>query len=205
MKASRAHRREVILAALMMGLWAGAGRAASPERADDMTLGSPKAPVTVIEYASVGCPHCAIWERDVFPTFRKLYIDPGKVRFVFREMLNGDPALAAAGFLTARCAGPEKYFQVVDAVFAGQDQIAREGGPTGALARIAKDAGLSEPRFTACLEDKAGLAALQARVDRHETRDKITGTPTFVIGGRKLEGEQSVAELGAAIAAAPRR
>jgi protein-disulfide isomerase len=205
MTAPRTRRREVVLTVLIVGLWGGAGRAASPERADDMALGSPRAPVTVIEYASVGCPHCAIWERNVFPTFRKLYIDPGKVRFVFREMLNGDPALAAAGFLTARCAGPGKYFQVVDAVFAGQDQIAKEGGATGTLAKIARDAGLSEPRFTACLSDKAGLAALQARVDRHETQDKISGTPTFVIAGRKLEGEQGVAELGAAVAAASHR
>jgi protein-disulfide isomerase len=205
MIASRTHRREIVLAALIVGLWAGAAGAASPVRADDMSLGNPAAPVTVIEYASVGCPHCATWEHDVFPTFKKLYIDPGKVRFVFREMLYGDPALAAAGFLTARCAGPAKYFQVVDAVFAGQTEIAREGGPAGALARIAKDAGLSEPRFNACLEDKAALAALQARADRHETQDGITGTPTFVIGGRKLEGEQSVAELGAVIAAASRR
>jgi protein-disulfide isomerase len=204
MKASRTHRREVVLAVLVLGLGAGAGRAVSPERADDMALGNPRAPVTVIEYASVGCPHCATWERDVFPAFKKAYIDPGKVRFVFREMLYGDPALATAGFLTARCAGPGKYFQVVDAVFAEQDQIARQG-PAVVLARIAKDAGLSEPRFTACMEDKAALAALQARTDLHETKDGISGTPTFVIGQRKLEGEQSVAQLGAAIAAAPHR
>jgi protein-disulfide isomerase len=195
--------------ALMTGLaltfWGGAASAASPERPDDMALGNPRAPVTVIEYASVGCPHCADWERDVFPTFKKLYIDPGKVRFVFREMLYGDPALAAAGFLTARCAGPGKYFQVVNAVFAGQAQIAREGGPAGTLAHIAKDAGLTEPQFTACLENKAALAALQARIDRNENKDAIAGTPTFVIGQRKLEGEQSIAQLGAAIAAAPRR
>jgi protein-disulfide isomerase len=204
MSASPAHQRAIAVAALVLCLSAGPGRTASPERADDMALGSPRAPVTVIEYASVGCPHCAIWERDVFPAFKKAYIDPGKVRFVFREMLNGDAALATAGFLTARCAGPGKYFQVVDAVFAGQDEIVRQG-PAIVLARIAKDAGLSEPRFSACLQDKAALAALQARTDLHETKDGITGTPTFVIGRRKLEGEQSVAQLGAAIAAAAHR
>jgi len=195
----------ILRAVLILGLLVGAARAAAPAQADDMALGNPRAAVTVIEYASVGCPHCATWAREVFPAFKKTYIDTGKVRFVFREMLYGDPALAAAGFLTARCAGPGKYFQVVDAVFAGQDQIAKEGGATGTLAKIARDAGLSEPRFTACLSDKAGLAALQARVDRHETQDKISGTPTFVIAGRKLEGEQGVAELGAAVAAASHR
>ena len=102
-------------------------------------------------------------------------------------------------------AGRGKYFQVVDAVFAAQSQIATEGGPTETLAHIARDAGLSAAQFTACLEDKAALAALQARVDRHEKQDGVTGTPTFVIAGRKLEGEQSVDELGTTIAAAPRR
>ena len=75
----------------------------------------------------------------------------------------------------------------------------------GRTERIAKDAGLSQPAFTACMEDKAALAALQARTELHESKDGVTGTPTFVIGQRKLEGEQSVAQLGAAIAAAPHR
>lgn len=193
----------MIAGVLALGLLAGAARAAGAD--DDMVLGAAKAPVTVIEYASVGCPHCAVWAREVFPAFRSKYLDTGKVRFVFREMLYGDAALAAAGFLTARCAGPAKYFQVIDAVFAAQEEIARQGGPAGTLLRIAKDAGLSQARFTACLEDETALAALQARTDRYAKRDRITGTPTFVVGGRKLEGEQSLAQLDAAIAGAGRR
>ncbi len=192
-----------LLAAL--GLWVGVASAAPADRLDDMALGSAKAPVTVIEYASLGCSHCATWAREVFPAFKAKYIDTGKARFVFREMLYGDPALAAAGSLTARCAGRDRYFQVADAVFAAQAQIARDGGPTGTLAHIAGDAGLTPAQFTACLQDKAALAALQARADRHEKQDGITGTPTFVIAGRKLEGEQTLAELAAAVAAAPRR
>jgi protein-disulfide isomerase len=200
-------RRAIDPAALAaaFGLWAGVAGAAPADRADDMAMGVAKAPVTVIEYASAGCPHCAAWEQTVFPAFKKRYIDTGQARFVFREMLYGDPAVAAAGFLTARCAGRDKYFQVVDAVFAAQAQIAGEGGPTGALAHIARDAGLSGARLTACLQDKAAIAALQARVDRHEKQDGISGVPTFVIAGRKLEGEQSVADLGAAIDAARHR
>jgi len=199
---SRAFGLGALVAAL--GLMAGAASAATADRLDDMTMGSATAPVTVIEYASLGCSHCATWAREVFPALKAKYIDTGNARFVFREMLYGDPALAAAGFLTARCAGPGKYFQVADAVFAAQAQIGREGGPTGTLARIAGDAGLSGGQFTACLQDKAALAALQARADRHEKQDGITGTPTFVIAGRKLEGEQSLDDLAAAIAAAPR-
>ena len=202
-----AHRRGVLLAVVALGLslWAGGASAAGLERADDMALGSPRAPVTVIEYASVGCPHCGTWAREVFPAFKKAYIDTGKVRFVFREMLYGDPSLAAAGFLTARCAGRAKYFQVVDAIFAAQPKIAAGAAPAATLRAIAQDAGLSGPKFDACVADPAALSALQARTLRHETLDKITGTPTFVVGARTLEGEQSLAQLGAAIAAARRR
>ncbi|MDQ2861877.1 MAG: DsbA family protein [Pseudomonadota bacterium] len=191
--------------ALSLGLsvLAGGASAAGPTlRADDMALGNPRAPVTVIEYASVGCPHCGTWAREVFPAFRKTWIDTGKARFVFREMLFGDPDLAAAGFLTARCAGPGKYFQVVDAIFAAQPKIAAGAEPAATLRGIAKDAGLNGAQFDACVADKGALAALQARGLRHETVDKITGTPTFVVGARTLEGEQSLAQLGAAIAAA---
>ena len=84
----------------------------------DMSLGNPNAKVTVIEYASLGCPICAKWNNDIFPAFKTKYIDTGKVRYVLKEMLTGDEPVAAAGFLLARCAGKDKYFQVVDAVFA---------------------------------------------------------------------------------------
>src|ERR1700744_5268888 len=91
--------------------------------ADDMSLGNPNAKVTVIEYASVACPHCARFNNDVFPAFKAKYIDTGKIHYVFREMLVGGDAemqMAAAGFLMARCAGKDKYFSVVDAIFHGQ-------------------------------------------------------------------------------------
>ena len=200
MSAPHALRLGALVAAL--GFMAGAASAATADRLDDMTMGSATAPVTVIEYASLGCSHCATWAREVFPAFRKAWIDTGKARFVFREMLFGDPDLAAAGFLTARCAGPGKYFQVVDAIFAAQPKIAAGAEPAATLRAIAKDAGLSGAQFDACIADKGALAALQARGLRHETVDKITGTPTFVVGARTLEGEQSVAQLGAAIDAA---
>src|SRR5262249_49739859 len=135
---------------------------------DDLYLGSARAPVTVIEYASLGCPHCAAWAIEVFPKFRARYIDTGKVRFGIREMLTGNPTLAAAGFLLARCAGPARYFQVVDAVFHGQEAMFESGGAHDPLLKIAKDAGLSEERFDACLKDEAAIQALDAREKRAE-------------------------------------
>lgn len=167
-----------------------------------MVLGNPKAPVTVIEYASLGCPHCGVWAREVFPAFQKKYVDTGKARFVLREVLFGDPSLAAAGFLTARCAGRAKYFQVVEAVFEAQPKIAAEGDALPSLLEAAKGAGLTEQQFSACMRDTVAVSVLQARSDGYVANDKITGTPTFFVGSEKLEGAQTLADLDAAIARA---
>jgi protein-disulfide isomerase len=164
----------------------------------EMSLGSPKAPITVVEYASVGCPHCAVWATEVFPVFKQKYVDTGKVRFVLREMLTGNGTLAAAGFLTARCVAPDKYFQVVDGVYAGQETISREG--IDALARIAEQAGLTREKFDACLRDHEALKALEARTNDDAKAHGVTGTPTFFVGTQKLDGEQTLEDLDAAIA-----
>jgi protein-disulfide isomerase len=196
-------RRNILAAALAFGLVTLA-RAGQPY-SDDMALGNSKAQVSVIEYASVGCPHCAAWAISVYPTFKARYIDTGKARYVFREMLTGQPTLAAAGFLTARCAAPAKYFEIVDAIFHAQEEMVQEGDAYGPLLRIAKNAGLTQDQFDACMKDQAALNALEARSDRNGKDNGIAGTPTFVVGDRKLEGEQSIESLGAAIAAAERR
>jgi protein-disulfide isomerase len=198
----RANRR-LIGAGVALTLMAGAANAFNGVMPNEMALGNPRAKVTVTEYASLGCPHCATWEQQVFPAFRKTYIDTGKVRFVLKEMLFGNSTLAAAGFLTARCAGPDKYFQVVDAVFDQQTQI--EKGGVDALFTIAQGAGLNKAKFTACLQDEAALKTLQARTDRYVTDDKINGTPTFVVGDKTMVGDQTLAALSTAIDAAQRR
>ncbi len=198
-------RRTLFIAALAsLASAAAAAAPASPPARDDMSLGNPKAKVTVVEYASVGCPHCAVWGTTVFPEFKKAYIDTGKARFVYREMLTGNTTLAAAGFLTARCAGPTKYFQVVDGVYRAQAEIAQTGDGYAPLVKIAKDAGLTEDQFNACLKDPAQVAALEAR-DKRAEADGVTGTPTFKVNGKTVEGEVSLEALGAAIAHAPRK
>jgi protein-disulfide isomerase len=167
-----------------------------------MSLGNPHAPVTVVEYASVGCPHCAVWANTVFPDFRNKYVDTGKVRFEFHEMLTGNPTLAAAGFLTARCVAPGKYFQVVDDVFAQQEEIGLKG--IEVLQKIGEHAGLTPEQFTACLQNPAALNALSQRTFDDAKAHGVTGTPTFFVGGQKLDGEQSLDALDAAIAHARR-
>lgn len=179
-------RRFVALAAAAtMALWLSAcQKAVTPVTDDEMSLGDAKAPVTVVEYASLACPICAAWNNEVFAQFKAKYIDTGKVHYVAREALVHDPALAAAGFLTARCAGRDKYFKVVDAVYHAQAEMEQGGQPEAVLERIAKDNGLSEDQFKSCIKDPTALAAVNARWDRYVKDDNINATPTFVINGK---------------------
>ncbi len=186
-------------AGLLAILGDGSAAAAAPP-SPDMSLGDPHAPLTIIEYASVGCPHCADWANSVFPLLRKKYIDTGQVRFELHEMLTGSPNLAAAGFLLARCAGPEKYFQVVEDVYAQQGEIVRGG--VDVLAKVGERAGVDRARFDACLRDSAALTELNGRTLADAQAHGVTGTPTFFIGAERLDGEQSLEALDAAIARA---
>ena len=170
---------------------------------DDMALGNPKAPVTVIEYASVGCPHCGKWANEVFPAFKAKFIDAGKVRFVLREVITGQATLATAGFMLARCAAPANYFKVVEGVFAKQDAMFRgEVVPAAALGEVAHSVGIDDAGFQACLTNDANLKAVNDRSERHGTVDGIGSTPTFFVAGKELEGELTLDQLSAAIAAA---
>jgi protein-disulfide isomerase len=190
----------VLTAALAL---AACQKPATAVSADDMTLGNPKAPVTVIEYASVACPHCAAFNNDVFPAFKAKYIDTGKVLYVAREALTADPEIAAAGFLTARCAGKDKYFQVVDAVYHAQAQMETGGDPHAVLLQIARSAGLTDAQFEACIRDPAAVKALNDRWQGYINNDKIEATPSFVINGKLYnKGEMAMPQLDAAIAQA---
>ncbi len=173
---------------------------------DDMALGNPKAPVTVIEYASVGCPHCGKWANEVFPAFKARFIDTGKVRFVLREIITGQPTLATAGFMLARCAGPANYFKVVEGVFAKQPAMFNgEVTPVVALGEIAKSVGIDDAAFQACLTSDANLKAVNERSERHGNVDRVGSTPTFFIGAQKFDTEMTLDQLSAAIAAAARK
>jgi protein-disulfide isomerase len=168
-----------------------------------MALGNPDSKVTVIEYASAACAHCARWNEEVWPAFKAKYVDTGRVHYVFKEFLTPPIEVASAGFLTARCAGKDKYFTVVDAIFRAQPVMYQTGDYRGELLRIANSAGLSEKQFTDCIRDDEALKALNARVERAVKEDNISGTPTFIVNGKKVgDGEQTLAQLDAAIAEA---
>jgi protein-disulfide isomerase len=185
---------------------AGCGKKGETATADDMSLGNPNSKVTVIEYASASCVHCGRWNNEVFPAFKAKYIDTGKVNYVYREFLTPPEQVAAASFLLARCAGKDKYFSVIDSVYHSQEEMFTTGDYRGVLLRIAQSAGLNEEQFNSCVSDEKAIKALNARVEKYQADAKITGTPTFVINGKKAGGddggEQTIAQLDAAIAAA---
>ena len=195
-------RRALLILTAALALASPALAAIPPSEPDDMTMGSAKAPVTVIEYASASCPHCARFNNNVFPAFKKKYVDTGKVHYVFREFLTEPVQVAGAGFLLARCAPKGKYFQVLDDFFQGQAKMYETGDVKSLLLSSGKNAGLTEAQVMACFQDEAAAKALNDRVTRHNA-DGVDSTPTFVINGTKLadlDHEATLADLDTAIA-----
>jgi protein-disulfide isomerase len=155
----------------------------------DVVLGSDKAPVTVIEYASMTCPHCAHFSQDTYPELKKRYIDTGKVRFIFREFPLD--ALAAAGFMLARCAGKDKFLPIIETLFAKQqDWVVQQ--PIEPLKAIAKQFGFTEESFNQCLANQKVLDNIQAVRDRASEKLGVNSTPTFFINGKRLQGDVSI-------------
>ena len=179
-----------IIAAAAVGLLAACGpkgAGGADAKSGDMDLGDPNAKVTITEWASVTCPHCAAFNESVFPAFKAKYIDTGKIHYVFREFLTPPASVAAAGFLVARCAGKDKYFNVTDAIFHSQAELYQD--PRAVLFRIGKGVGMTEDQVTKCIQDEAALKALNDRVDAATTKDGVTGTPSFALNGKKLDGQ----------------
>jgi protein-disulfide isomerase len=196
-----------LLAFALLGTLALAACAKGGKVTDaDMSMGDPKAPVTMVEYASASCSHCAAFNNEVFPAFKAKYIDTGKVHYTLKEFLTPPVEMAAAGFLTARCAGKDKYFSVLDAVYHSQQEMFQSGDIRGPLLRIAQSAGMTEAQFNTCITDETALKALNARVEKAARDEKITGTPTFVVNGKQVaSGEVTLQQLDTAIAEATKK
>jgi len=159
----------------------------------DIWLGAKDAPVTMIEYASMTCTHCAAFHQETWPTLKSKYIDAGKVRFVLREFPL-DP-LATAGFMLARCAGPEKRNAIVDLLFTQQKNWAFVPKPVEALESTVKQAGITHDAFEACLKDQKLYDEVNQERDKAGQQFKVDATPTFFINGVKHSGELTVPEL----------
>lgn len=169
------------------------GQLMAPQALPDMWIGQEGAPVTIIEYASMTCTHCAAFHAETWPTLKSKYIETGKVRFVLREFPLD--VLAGAGFMLARCAGADKRNALVDLLFIQQRNWAFVDKPLEALAGTVKQAGLSQATFESCLKDMSLLNEVNAVRDRAAKDFGVNATPTFFFNGKRVSGELTVAEL----------
>ena len=167
---------------------------AKPVSLPDMAIGSEKAPITITEYSSMSCPHCAAFGQNVFPMLRSKYIDTGKVRFVFREFPLDIKAAAAS--ILARCIGKgdsEKYLSAVETIFKLQDRLMAQTKDT--LMYVGKQHGMSEQDVETCEKDQAQFDKLTADQQYAVRELKVTSTPTFFFNGVRFQGAMSFEEL----------
>jgi|SRR6185503_10950322 protein-disulfide isomerase len=167
-------------------------------KADDRVHGSPNAPVTIVEYASMTCPHCAAFNRDVIPQLTKDYIDTGKVKLVFREFPLDSIATMAS--TVARCFQGDQYFAFIDLLFANQMNWIKDFDGNGmmtkediieGLSQMARQAGMPRERVEMCADDMTNFAAVEANWQEGQTRYNVGSTPTFIINGTTHVGEIS--------------
>ncbi len=167
---------------------------------DDMVMGADKAPVTIIEYASLTCPHCAHFDETTFPKLKSEYIDKGLVKYIYRDFPLDRMALAASEI--AHCAGPERFFGFIDAIFR-QQTTWTDGKDADAivanLKKLARQGGLSDQAADACLKDKSLQDAILAQSLKGEKEFKVDSTPTLIINGEKHPGALSFEELQAIV------
>ncbi len=174
-----------------------AAKVAEPGKLKDMVYGKADAPVTIVEYASLTCSHCADFAINTFPTIKEKYIDTGKAKLIFREF-PFDPR-ATAAFMLARCAPEDRYFPMVEVFFKQQQQWAGAADGEAALLQIAKLAGFTQETFKACLTNQQVLDDVRATMERGSTEFGVNATPTFFINGQKYAGALSVDEMSAII------
>ncbi len=171
--------------------------------ATDMILGDPNAKVTLIEYASVTCPHCAAFNEQVIPGIKEKFIDTGKVKLVFREYPTAPANYSLIGSVLARCAaekaGPEAYFLVTDALFRGQKTWIKDN-PKEELVKIVSQAGMGEADLDACLQRKEFVELINTNAKEGMEKYNVQGTPSFILNGEKMsyksveEFEQQIAD-----------
>ena len=179
-------RRGLIGLTLALMLPFTAAAAPAPVSAEDRVLGRADAPVTIVAYVSPTCGHCGEWGVNDLPVLRARYVETGRARIVFREIMTAPPTLAMAATAIARCAPAEAYFDVMADLFGGQHDLFHDGETSAWLRSAARTGGLDDAAVRRCLEDQPALERIQAREDR-AVAEGVTSTPTFFINGRRME------------------
>jgi len=160
---------------------------------DDRILGNPEAPITIVEYASLTCPHCAHFANDVLPEIKRTWIDTGKAKLVLRDFPLDEPALRAA--MIARCAPPDRYYAFAETFFAAQEKWARNSDYREALARLAKLGGMGREEFDACLKNTELENKIVGERLKASQELQVNSTPSFFVNGSKLAGAPTVEEF----------
>jgi protein-disulfide isomerase len=196
----------ILTPALALSGAAGAQTAPKPDSTVDMAKALTPGPLPelsigdaaglpVIEYGSATCPHCAHFDRDAWPAFKKAYVDTGKVRYIFREYSRND--LDVGAFMLARCVGDDKVFAAIELLFASQDNWAFGNNPLEGLMTALRPTGMSRDKAAACLNDQAKADAIAQIAKTADDAFKISGTPSFIIDGKVYGGALSNQELDA--------
>lgn len=185
--------KATVVAAIVLGM-----AVSSPARAEtapaqgDMALGPADSKVTIIEYASMTCPHCANFHNNTFKKLKEKYVDTGKVRFIFREFPLDRVALMAS--MLARCVGSERFFGMIDVMFKSQQKWGRARDPRAELSKIGRLAGMSNDTINACLANqKLGDSILATRLEAVK-KYEIESTPSFVVNGETFAGAIGMAK-----------
>ena len=165
----------------------------------DNVVGNPDAPVTIIEYSSMTCPHCADFHVNVLPTIKSKYIDTGKVKYIIREFPLDNVAATAA--MLARCVEPAKYYDFVDMLYQRQKDWAYSDQPLPELAKLSKQAGFTDERFKQCTSDQKTLDYIKWVRDRGNKQFGVKATPSFFVNGKRVKGATTVQRFEEMIAA----
>lgn len=189
----------LVMTCLALAGLAGASAAATVEEMlAEGSLGNEKASVTVIEYASLTCPHCADFADNTFAAFKKKYIDSGKVHYIYRDFPFDQPGLRAA--MMVRCSGPDRFFGFLEILFKSQTSWAASTDPMAELAKIARLGGMGKEDFDACMANKELMdGILKGEVEAQE-KLKVEATPTFIVNDVKHEGNMSLEQFDAILA-----
>jgi len=176
----------LVMPGLVAPTSARAAMASVQDALSEMSIGSPDAPVTLHEYSSLTCGHCANFHTKTLPDIKKNYVDTGKVRIVFHDFPLDNLAFAAA--MIARCAGPKRHFELFDRLYHAQDTWARSEKPRAALVAIARFSGLSIEDVDQCLQSEELNKGIQSASQNAQDLYSISSTPTFVLNGKKIQG-----------------
>jgi len=169
----------------------------SPVTYHELIEGNPKAKVTIVEFASLTCPHCARFAQEVLPLVKKNYVDTGKVRFVFKDFPLDQ--LAMTGAMLARCAPADRGMKLIEIMFKNQLEWARSEQPIAPLRAYAQLAGMSSAQVDACLQNEKLLQAIKDEQSKASTLYQVEATPTFYVGDEKVSGEMTYEKFAAVI------